>query len=86
MWLFDLRPMSRNISTVRSNRQTSITGDDKQKYPVIFPPLGRRDYIDKGKTIMEAAQELGVGLESVRGGHATAVNVRLKGARHGAVA
>ncbi len=43
----------------------------KQKHLVIFQPSGRRGYIDHGKTIKEAAQELGVDLESICGGKAT---------------
>ena len=44
--------------------------NDKQRHLVIFEPSGRRGYIPQGKTIMEAAQELGVDLQSVCGGRA----------------
>jgi uncharacterized 2Fe-2S/4Fe-4S cluster protein (DUF4445 family) len=43
----------------------------KQKHLVIFQPSGRRGYIDEGKTIKEASQELGVELESICGGKGT---------------
>jgi uncharacterized 2Fe-2S/4Fe-4S cluster protein (DUF4445 family) len=35
---------------------------------VVFQPSGRRGQIEAGKSILEAAQELGVALESVCGG------------------
>jgi len=35
---------------------------------VVFQPSGRRGQIEKGKSVLEAAQELGVALESVCGG------------------
>jgi uncharacterized 2Fe-2S/4Fe-4S cluster protein (DUF4445 family) len=43
----------------------------KQKHLVIFQPSGRRGYIDEGKTIKQASQELGEELESICGGKAT---------------
>jgi len=47
-----------------------MTDNGKQKHLVIFQPSGRRGYVDEGKTIKEASQELGVELESVCGGQA----------------
>ena len=41
---------------------------EKKKVTVVFQPSGRRGQIEKGKSILEAAQELGVALESVCGG------------------
>ncbi len=41
---------------------------EKNKVTVVFQPSGRRGKIEKGKFILEAAQELGVALESVCGG------------------
>jgi len=38
-------------------------------HTVIFQPSGRRGSIIEGKTVLEAARELGVDLESVCGGH-----------------
>lgn len=39
------------------------------KYKVIFQPSGRRGEIEEGKTLREAAIELGVGIEQVCGGN-----------------
>jgi uncharacterized 2Fe-2S/4Fe-4S cluster protein (DUF4445 family) len=41
---------------------------NKRKHLVIFQPSGRRGYIDEGKTIMEASQELDAELRSICGG------------------
>lgn len=48
-----------------------MADNEKQKHLVIFQPSGRRGYINEGKTIREASQELGVELESICGGQAT---------------
>jgi len=40
-------------------------------YKVIFQPSGRRGLIDEGKTLLEAARDLGVDLESICGGKKT---------------
>ena len=40
----------------------------KKTFQVIFRPSDRRDEIEEGKTILEASQEVGVGIESVCGG------------------
>jgi len=42
----------------------------KQNNLVVFEPSGRRGRINEGKTILEAAQELGVDLQKVWGGQA----------------
>ena len=42
----------------------------KQNYLVVFEPSGRRGRINEGKTILEAAQNLGVDLQNVCGGKA----------------
>ncbi len=42
----------------------------KQNHLVVFEPSGRRGRINEGKTILEAAQELGVDLQNVCGGQA----------------
>ena len=44
---------------------------DKEKISVLFQPSGRRGEVESGKTILQAAQELGVPLESVCGGKFT---------------
>ena len=42
--------------------------DEKDKYLVTFRPSGKRGYIEAGRTIGEAALELGVDLENICGG------------------
>jgi uncharacterized 2Fe-2S/4Fe-4S cluster protein (DUF4445 family) len=44
---------------------------DKEKISVLFQPSGRKGDIEAGKTILQAAQDLGVPLESVCGGKNT---------------
>ena len=41
---------------------------EPKQVTVVFQPSGRRGQIEAGKSILEAAQELGVALESVCGG------------------
>ncbi len=41
---------------------------EKKEVTVVFQPSGLRGQIEKGKSLLEAAQELGVALESVCGG------------------
>jgi uncharacterized 2Fe-2S/4Fe-4S cluster protein (DUF4445 family) len=41
---------------------------EPKQVTVVFQPSGRRGQIEKGKSILEAAQELGIALESVCGG------------------
>ncbi|MFH1756885.1 MAG: ASKHA domain-containing protein [Pseudomonadota bacterium] len=44
---------------------------DKKKVTVFFQPSGGRGLVEKGKTILQAAHELGVSIESVCGGKHT---------------
>ena len=44
---------------------------DKKKVTVLFQPSGRRGLVEKGKTLLQAAHELGVSIESVCGGKHT---------------
>ena len=55
-----------------------MTGNNKQRHLVIFQPSGGRGYIDKGKTIKEASQQLGVDIESICGGRATCGKCKIK--------
>ncbi len=48
------------------------------KHSVIFQPAGNRGNIQEGKTIMEAARKLGVGLQSTCGGHQTCGKCKVK--------
>jgi len=41
---------------------------DKQKCLVVFYPLGSAVYIEKGKTVKEASQEIGMSIQSICGG------------------
>jgi uncharacterized 2Fe-2S/4Fe-4S cluster protein (DUF4445 family) len=41
---------------------------DKKQVTVVFQPAGRRGQIEEGQTVLDAARELGVSLESVCGG------------------
>jgi len=47
-----------------------VNTQSEQKHLVIFKPSGRRGHVSEGKTILEAAQELGVDLQNVCGGQA----------------
>ena len=40
----------------------------KKKHLVVFEPFGRKGSVEEGKTLMEAARELGVSLDGVCGG------------------
>ena len=53
----------------------------KDKISVLFQPSGRRGEIKAGKTVLQAAQELGAPLESVCGGKHTCgkCKVRVQG-------
>ena len=42
----------------------------EKKHSIVFEPSGRRGHVSEGKTILEAAQELGVDLQNVCGGQA----------------
>ena len=43
----------------------------KEKISILFQPSGRRGEIESGKTVLAAAQELGVPIESLCGGKTT---------------
>ena len=43
----------------------------KKKVNIIFQPCGKRGQVERGKTILEAAQELGIAIESICGGKHT---------------
>jgi len=45
---------------------------------VVFQPSGNRGNIQEGKTIMEAARELGVGIQSICGGHQACGKCKIK--------
>ena len=45
-----------------------MSEDLKQRPMVMFQPSGRRDHVSDGKTIAQAAQEMGVDIESICGG------------------
>ncbi|MDI6755861.1 MAG: ASKHA domain-containing protein, partial [Thermodesulfobacteriota bacterium] len=51
---------------------------NKKKVTVIFQPSGRRGQAERGKTILEAAQELGVAIESICGGNHTCGKCRVR--------
>lgn len=61
-------------------RRKSVKQSDslKPQPAVIFRPSGRRGYVSDGKTIMEAAQGLGVDIESICGGHGTCGKCKIK--------
>jgi uncharacterized 2Fe-2S/4Fe-4S cluster protein (DUF4445 family) len=50
----------------------------KEKISVLFEPSGRRGEIKAGKTALQAAQELGVPLESICGGKSTCGKCRVR--------
>ena len=50
----------------------------KERISVLFQPSGRRGEIKAGKTVLQAAQELGVPLESVCGGKHTCGKCRVR--------
>jgi uncharacterized 2Fe-2S/4Fe-4S cluster protein (DUF4445 family) len=45
---------------------------------VVFQPSGNRGNIQEGKTILEAARELGVGIQSICGGHQACGKCKIK--------
>ena len=51
---------------------------DKKRINVLFQPSGRRGRVDLGKTILQAAQEMGVAIESVCGGQQTCGKCRVR--------
>ena len=52
--------------------------EEKREYLVIFQPSGRRGYIDEGKTVKEASQELGVDIEGICGDKATCGKCKIR--------
>ncbi len=49
-----------------------------EKYLVVFEPFGLKGYVEEGKTLLEAARGLGVGLESICGGQAKCGKCRVE--------
>jgi uncharacterized 2Fe-2S/4Fe-4S cluster protein (DUF4445 family) len=49
-----------------------------KKVTVLFQPSGRRGWVEAGKNILQAAQELGVAIESVCGGKQTCGKCRVR--------
>jgi uncharacterized 2Fe-2S/4Fe-4S cluster protein (DUF4445 family) len=47
-----------------------VNTQGEKKHSIVFEPSGRRGHVSEGKTILEAAQELGVDLQNVCGGQA----------------
>jgi len=45
-----------------------VKGSAANKHLVVFEPSGKRGYIEDGRTLLEAAQELGEDIESICGG------------------
>lgn len=50
----------------------------KEKATVLFQPAGRRALVEVGKTVLQAAQDLGVPIESVCGGKSTCGKCRVR--------
>jgi uncharacterized 2Fe-2S/4Fe-4S cluster protein (DUF4445 family) len=48
------------------------------KYKVVFQPSGRRGYVDQGRNLLQAAQDLGVDIESVCGGRQSCGKCRVR--------
>ncbi len=48
-----------------------MSEDLKQRPMVMFQPSGRRGHVSDGKTIAQAAQEMGVDIKSICGGKGT---------------
>jgi len=48
-----------------------VSNDTEQKYLVVFQPSGRQGYVPAGQTLLDAARELGVEIESICGGQQT---------------
>ncbi len=47
------------------------SNDSKKKYLVVFQPSGRQANVAEGKTLLDAAREMGVEIESICGGQQT---------------
>ncbi len=48
-----------------------MNSDSENKYLVVFQPSGRQAYVPAGKTLLDAAREMGVEIESICGGQQT---------------
>jgi uncharacterized 2Fe-2S/4Fe-4S cluster protein (DUF4445 family) len=48
-----------------------MNNDSQKKYLVVFQPSGRQAYVPAGKTLLDAAREMGVDIESICGGQQT---------------
>ena len=48
-----------------------VTGTPNHTYKVVFQPYGRAGMVAAGTTLLEAARQLGVGIEAICGGHET---------------
>jgi uncharacterized 2Fe-2S/4Fe-4S cluster protein (DUF4445 family) len=48
------------------------------KCKVVFQPSGRREYVDRGKNLLEVARDLGVDIESLCGGRQTCGKCRVR--------
>lgn len=60
-------------------KKTSKTDNQSSKSPlVIFMPSGRRGHVERDTTVLEAARQLGVAIESICGGHLTCNKCRVK--------
>ncbi len=72
--------MSEDVAVVKSEgnslekiagSSTPQTSDSNPKHKVVFQPSGRRGKIDENTSLLEAARELGIGIEAICGGHET---------------
>jgi uncharacterized 2Fe-2S/4Fe-4S cluster protein (DUF4445 family) len=81
--------LTRNASTPEDNRtlplpsssDSGIQQDQSQQpdqHLVIFQPSGRRGEVPQGHTVLEAAQQLGVGIENLCGGAQTCGKCRVR--------
>lgn len=48
-----------------------MSNDTQQKFLVVFQPSGRQAYVPAGQTLLDAAREMGVEIESICGGQQT---------------
>lgn len=51
--------------------------EQSNKHRVVFQPSGKQGYIDHGTTVLEAARQLGVGIENICGGRQTCAKCRV---------
>jgi uncharacterized 2Fe-2S/4Fe-4S cluster protein (DUF4445 family) len=57
--------------TFLKKETNSVTNDTQPKYLVVFQPSGRQGIVPAGKTLLDAAREMGVEIESICGGQQT---------------